>query len=154
MTEGMRSEEERWASKVFEQRAKERVESKEVQPELKIAGRLEDGSVAQIYPEFAGTENPVKLEFRKTPELGSLLYLEKPLELDAEGKGGKGFRKFFSVEDPTHGVKKQEKTVYLRAEPVDPEKFEDLRAESEDMREYLTDETLEQLDISRSETAA
>lgn len=141
---------------MFEQRAQENGEkesSKEAEPEAKMEGRLEDGSVAQIAPEFAGTEDPVKLEFRKAPGVGTLLYLEKPQEVTAEG-GGKGFRKFYSAENPIPSVKKQEETVYLRAVPVNPEELETRRAEAVDMREYLTDGTLEQLDLSQPEGEA
>ncbi len=123
----------------------ERAAAKESAPEQKLEARLEDGGVAQISPEFAGTDVPVKLEFRKTPELGNLLYLEKPEE--ATEKGKIGFRKFFRVEEPMKFVSKQEGTVYLRAEPVPSEEFESRKAESQDMRDYLTAETLAKLGI-------
>jgi hypothetical protein len=123
----------------------EKAAAKEVAPEQKLEARLEDGSFAQISPEFAGTDIPIKLEFRKPPELGNLLYLEKPEEITEKGKIG--FRKFFRVEEPMRFVSKQEGTVYLRAEPVPPEEFEARKAESQDMRAYLTSETLAKLGL-------
>uniref|UniRef100_A0A831Z117 Uncharacterized protein n=1 Tax=candidate division WWE3 bacterium TaxID=2053526 RepID=A0A831Z117_UNCKA len=95
----------------------------------------------------------VKLEFRKAPEPGTLLYLEKPTVLTTPEKGAAGFRKFWRAEEPLPGVKKEGETVYLRAEPVNPEEVESRKSEAADMREYLTDETLAQLKISRTESS-
>jgi len=137
-----------WANKMIARR--EQAAPKEAEPTQKLAGRLEDGSVAQISPEFAGTEVPVKLEFRRAPEPGTLLYFEKPAEMTPE-KGKIGFQKFFRTEDPGRGVPKQEGTVYLRAESVQPEDAEALKAEARSMNEYLTEETLTQLGLAETE---
>jgi len=154
---GRRTGDESWAEKMFSQKAQERgaeevpqPEAKEAEPQAVMEARLEDGGVAQISPEFAGTENPVKLGFRRAPELGALLYLEKPMETTSK-EGGTGFRKFYRAEEPMRGVPKQEGTVYLRAEAVDPEDVESLKAEAQDMREYLTGGTLAQLGIAETE---
>ncbi len=123
----------------------EKAAAREAVPEQKMEARLEDDSVAQIAPEFAGTETPVKLEFRKEPETGTLLYLEKPAEFTSKGRIG--FRKFFRAQEPLGFVQKREGTVYLRAEPVDPEEVEARKTEAVDMRDYLTAETRAKLGI-------
>lgn len=145
--------EEAWAEKMINRGKEERGEKEAGAEEVEqnLESRLEDGGVAQISPEFAGTENPVKLQFRRSPEDGTLLYLEKNREVSPEG-GAIGFRKFYRAEEPVRGVEKEEGVVYLRAEPVNPEEFEARRLEAEDMREYLTSETLDKLGIPRPES--
>lgn len=132
--------EEAWVEKILARRAEERAREK-----ITMKAQLEDGSVAKIYPEFAGTKFPVELEFCRAPRWGELLYLEKPEQLTSEGMVG--FRKFFRAEEPMRGVERQEGTVYLRAVPVPPEEFEARKAEARDMRDYLTPETLAQLGL-------
>jgi hypothetical protein len=99
--------------------------------------------VAQIDKSIAETEVDVKLEFSKEPDQGKILRLEKPGVLT----------RFYAVEEPLRGVKKQENTVYLRGMLKD--EVDDRQSETvEDMRDYLTSETIEKLALPAPETAA
>ena len=141
---------EAWAEKMIargaEERAGEKVEDlepKETEPVQKWGVRLEDGGGAQIDKYIAETEVDVKLEFSKEPDQGKILRLEKPGVLT----------RFYSVEEPLRGVGKQENTVYLRGmlkDEVDERQSETV----EDMRDYLTSETIEKLALPAPETVA
>jgi len=141
---------EAWAERVTSRNAGEQTEKdaaalerKEVEPEQKLGVRLEDGGVAQIDKYIAETEVDVKLEFSREPDQGKILRLEKPGVLT----------RFYAVEEPLRGVKKQENTVYLRGMLKD--EVEERQSEPvEDMRDYLTSETIEKLALPAPETAA
>ncbi len=141
---------EAWAEKMIargaEERAGEKVEDlepKETEPAQKWGVRLEDGGVAQIDKYIAETEVDVKLEFSKEPDQGKILRLEKPGVLT----------RFYAVEEPLRGVKKQENTVYLRTMLKD-EVEERQNETAEDIRGYLTSETIEKLALPAPETVS
>ena len=141
---------EAWAERVTSRNAEEQTEKdaaaperKEAEPAQKWGVRLEDGGVAQIDKSLAETEVDVRLEFSKEPDQGKILRLEKPGVLT----------RFYAVEEPLRGVGKQENTVYLRGmlkDEVDERQSETV----EDMRDYLTSETIEKLALPAPETAA
>ena len=141
---------EAWAEKMIargaEERAGEKVEDlepKETEPAQKWGVRLEDGGVAQIDKSLAETEVDVRLEFSKEPDQGKILRLEKPGVLT----------RFYAVEEPLRGVKKQENTVYLRTMLKD-EVEERQNETAEDIRGYLTSETIEKLALPAPETVS
>jgi hypothetical protein len=114
--------------------------------------RDESGSVATIPAVFAKTEYPVRPEFRRYPEpreSGTLMYLEK---------GGE--TKFYRALIPKTGEGKvqpfvsklPENTVYIRTEIVNREEVVARRMQAEDMRDYLTDGTLDKLGLARPES--
>lgn len=156
---------EAWVARITARRAEERTREgsptpeptePEKEKETPMEARSEDGGVVQIYPEFSGTKYPVKLEFSRAPDLGTIMHLKKPVE----EQGGAGFDRVCIVEEPLGGVKKQEGAVYIRMltrDELEARRTEaaaqNLELKVEDMRDYLTEKTLEQLKISRPETA-
>lgn len=147
---------------------KEFMRSRKIEEEIRqeaadkepFKARFVGGEVAQIPPELAGTPLPVKLEFQKKPEEGTLLYLEKREVYIFEEPGSKpgtiGFGKFFRAELPRDLKGEVPKwvnpeDVYLQPVRVPEEELNALKKEAADMRAYLTADTLDKLGIQKTE---
>lgn len=111
--------------------------------------RDESGAVAQIPAEFAKTEIPVRPEFSRYPEPGTLMYLEKGSRVQFyESLIPKSRTKEGQERVQPFVSKLPENTVYIKTTFFQPEEVGARKVQAEDMRQYLTPETLAQLNLS------
>ena len=113
-----------------------------------FGARDESGAVATIPADFSEAGTPVRPEFLHYPKPETLMYLEK---------GGRiQFYKALipkTQEGEVHPLvsKLPENTVYIRSEFFNREEIETRKMQAEDMRDYLNDNTLKELGLTRPE---